>query len=150
MCDNISQASTSSVSVGYKGGAVPLEQALDEVIRDLQKHLNMVQCKLREIALIVEQDPDFKEEVKLSDELDDNLREMEWLFTDLRSMAYDLISEPYEDEDKAWFKTHKVERKANEKKLQTEHITQLKEDKKKQKQALKELNDISEIGEFDD
>jgi len=150
MADNISQASTCSVSVGYKGSAVPLEQALDETIRELQKHLNMVQLKLREIAVIVEQDPDFKEEVKLSDELDDNLREMTWLFTDLRSMAYDLISEPYEPDDKTWFKQHKVERKANEKKLQAEHAIQLKEDKVKQKQALKELNDISEIGEFDD
>ena len=143
----MSISSTGSISVGYRGCAVPMEQALDEVIRDLQKHLNSVQLKLREIATIVEQDPDFKEEVKLSDELDDNLREMEWLFTDLRSMAYDLISDPYEAEDKAWFKQHKAERKTNEKKLQAEHATKLKEDKAKQKQALRELGSMTDIEE---
>lgn len=146
----MSISSTGSISVGYKGGAVPLEEALDEVIRELQKHLNNVQIKLREIAILVEQDPDFKEEVELSDELDDNLREMEWLFTDLRSMAYDLISDPYEPEDKVWFKTHKVERKANEKKLQSEHMTKLKEDRAKQKKALKEIGEMSEMTDFDE
>jgi hypothetical protein len=150
MCDNLSISSTGSISVGYKGGAVPLEQALDEVIRELQKHLNMVQVKLREIAIIVDQDPDFKEEVTLSDELDDNLREMEWLFSDLRSMAYDLISDPYEPEDKAWFKTHKAERKVNEKKLQSEHAAKVKEERIQQKNALKEISEMSEMTDFDD
>lgn len=150
MTDNFSQASSCSISVGFKGNAVPLEQALDETVRELQKHLNMVQVKLREIANIVEENPDFKEEVKLSDELDDNLRDMTWLFNDLRSMAYDLISDPFEPEDKAWFKKHKVERKANEKKLQAEHKAQMKADKEKEKEALKKLFEMSDIDEEDD
>ena len=139
----------SNVSVGHKGCAVPLEQALDEVVRDLQKHLNTVQQNLRGIAMIVDQDDDFKEEVKLSDELDDNLREMEWLFSDLRSMAYDLISIPDEPEDKAWFKNHKNERKINEKKLQSEHAAQIKEERKNAKKALKEEQQLDDIQEDD-
>lgn len=137
--------STCSVSsyVGFGDKAVPLEEALDETIRQLQAHLNMVQSRLREIAMLVEQDPDFKEEVKLSDELDDGLRDMNWLFNDLRTMAYDLITLPEEPEDKVWFKQHKIERKANEKKLQAEHAAQIKEDRKKQKQALQDMDNMS-------
>lgn len=145
----MSICSNGSVFVGHRGDAMTLDDALDETIRDLQKHLNMVQVKLREIATIVEQDPEFKEEVKLSDELDDNLRNMEWLFTDLRFMAYDLITIPDEPDDKAWFKQHKIERKANEKKLQAEHIAQVKEDRKKQKEALKNLDDMSQMTGMD-
>ena len=78
----------STVSVGHKGCAVPLEAALDETIAALQKHLNGTQCKLREIAAFV----DFKEEVKMTDELDDGLRDMCWLFDDLRNMAYDFTT----------------------------------------------------------
>lgn len=137
----------SNVSVGYKGGAMPLEQALDEVIRDLQKHLNSVQVSLRGIAMIVDQDNDFKEEVKLSDILDDDLREMQWLFSDLRQMSYDLISIPEEKEDKDWFKNHKNERKLNEKKLQSEHATQVKEERKTQKVALKAAKTLGDIDE---
>jgi len=137
----------SNISVGYKGGAMPLEQALDEVVRDLQKHLNSVQVSLRGIAMIVEQDNDFQEEVKLSDMLDDDIREMEWLFSDLRSMCYDLISIPDEKEDKDWFKNHIKERKINEKKLQAEHAAQVKEERKTAKVALKEAKTLGDIDE---
>jgi hypothetical protein len=143
----MSVSSTCSINIGFRGGAVPLEQALDETIRDLQKHLNNVQMKLREIAVIIDQDPDFREEVKLSDDLDDNLREMEWLFVDLRSMAYDLISAPDLPEDKAWFKVHKDERKSNEKKLQAEHTLKVKEDRKNQKMALDSMDALGTIEE---
>jgi|SRR5271165_4135830 len=137
----------SNVSVGYKGSAVPLEQALDEVVRDLQKHLNNVQVSLRGIAMIVEQDDDFQEEVKLSDLLDDDLREMQWLFSDLRQMSYDLITIPEEKEDKDWFKNHKNERKILEKKLQSEHAAQIKEERKTAKVALKEAKTLGDIEE---
>jgi len=127
----------SQASVGFRGGAVPMEQALDETVRDLQKHLNLVQCRLREIAAIVEQDNDFKEEVKLSDALDDELRDMSWLFDDLRLMAYDLITIPEDAEDKLWFKQHKQTRKLEEKRIQAEHAQHLKEERAASKAALK-------------
>ena len=70
----------STASVGFKGQAVNLDAALDETVSDLQKHLNMVQVHLRLIA-------------RTSGKLDDDLREMGWLFEDLRSFATDLISQ---------------------------------------------------------
>lgn len=145
----MSISSSGSVFVGFRGDAVPLDEALDETIRNLQKHLNMVQVKLREIAVIAEQDPDFKEEVKLSDDLDDELRDMNWLFSDLRSMAYDLISIPDLPEDKTWFKQHKFDRKVNEKKVQVEHATKIKEERAQQKKAMKEIDNMSQMSCMD-
>jgi len=100
-------------------------------------HLNLVQERLRNIAVIVDQDDDFKEEVKLSDALDDDLREMGWLFEDLRGMAYDLITLPDEPADKAWFKAHKAQRKADEKAAQVAHKTKIAEEREASKAALK-------------
>ena len=40
----------SFVSVSLNGREMNLEEALDSVVRDLQKHLNMVQLQLRMYA----------------------------------------------------------------------------------------------------
>lgn len=136
--DTESVGSTASMlSVGHNGTAMPLEQALDDTVRSLQRHLNAVQCHLREIAVIAERDQDFREEIKLSDELDDELREMGWLFEDLREMAYDLCSQPVDAEEKRWFAEHKKERKARDKRLNDEHARQTKEQRKAEREALK-------------
>ena len=127
----------STSSVGWHGKAVDLEQALDSCVRDLQRHLNLVQCALRSIAAIVEQDADFQAEVKESDTLDDELREMSWLFSDLRSMAEDLISIPDTPEDKIWYKAHKAQRKLDDKRIEAEHADKVKAEKKANKLALK-------------
>ena len=113
----------STCSVGFKGQAVNLEQALDSTIRDLQSHLNLVQCHLRSIAATVEQD--------------DDLRQMGWLFEDLRSFATDLISVPETAEDKSQMKVWKVQRKEIERKLQIEHIAAVKTERAASKLALK-------------
>lgn len=136
------------VSVGFRGGAATLEVALEETIKNLQGHLNGVQLKLRQIAQLCEADPEFKAEVELSDSLDDELREMMWLFDELRQMAYDLISEPETAEDKLFFKHHKAARKLDEKRLQKEHKDRVKADRVAQKAALKAekatLGDVEE------
>jgi hypothetical protein len=127
----------SQLSVGLHGQAVNLEKALDETVAELQKHLNMVQVHLRCIAATVEQDNDFKIEVDESDKLDDDLREMSWLFDDLRSMAYDLISLPDDEEDKIWFRAHKAQRKLDEKRTQADHKAKAADEKRSAKLALK-------------
>lgn len=127
----------STASVGFHGQSVNLEQALDETVRNLQSHLNLVQCHLRRIAAIADQDADFKDEVEESDKLDDDLRSMTWLFADLRSMAEDLISIPDTPEDKIWFKAHKAQRKLDDKRIEAEHAIKVKEERKASKSALK-------------
>ena len=127
----------STCSVGFKGQAVNLEQALDSTIRDLQSHLNLVQCHLRSIAATVEQDDDFSVELDLTGKMDDVLRSMTWLFDDLRQMAADLISVPETSEEKAQLKIWKVQRKELEKKLQAEHVIKIREERAASKLALK-------------
>ena len=135
----------STASVGFKGGAVNLEQALDETIRDLQKHLNMVQCSLRSIAATVEQDDDYKTELDLAANLDSDLRQMSWLFEDLRAFCWDLISVPESPEEKAMLKKFKIDQKELERKLQIEHSAKVKAERAASKLALKmEKNSIGE------
>lgn len=127
----------STSSVGFRGEAVNLEQALDSTIRDLQSHLNLVQCHLRSIAATVEQDDDFGVELDLTGKMDDDLRSMTWLFDDLRQMAADLISVPETAEEKSQLRIWKVQRKELEKKLQAEHAIQVKTERAASKVALK-------------
>ena len=54
----------SSVSVSLNGREMGLEEALDETIRNLQKHLNMVQMQLRMIGVGSERDDDFEDQIK--------------------------------------------------------------------------------------
>lgn len=127
----------STLSVGFHGSAMNYEQALDETVRELQKHLNMVQVHLRTIAHTVEQDDDYETELKLSGALDDDLRDMSWLFDDLRQMATDLISVPDTPEEKALLKKWKIDRKELERKAQIEHAEKMKAERLANKAAMK-------------
>lgn len=127
----------SMASVGFHGQSVNLEQALDETVRELQKHLNMVQVHLRTIAATVERDDDFAEELTLTGKVDDDLREMSWLFEDLRAFAADLISIPETAEEKALLRKWKIDRKVLEKRLQEEHTAKVREERAASKLALK-------------
>lgn len=127
----------SIASVGFHGQSMNLEQALDATVRDLQHHLNMVQVHLRTIAATVERDSDFAEELALTGNVDDDLREMGWLFEDLRAFAADLISVPETAEEKALLKKWKIDRKLLEKKLQEEHIAKVREERAASKLAMK-------------
>ena len=65
-----------------------------------------------------EQDDDFKIEIAESDKLDDQLREMQWLGVTYRPSRMICISIPETPEDKLFLKTHKAQRKFEEKRLQ--------------------------------
>lgn len=124
-------------SVGFHGRAVGIEEALDETVRGLQKHLNLVQCHLRTIAAVVEQDDNYEVELKLSADLDDDLRQMAWLFEDLRQMGCDMISIPETPEEKAMAKKWKIDRKEKERTMQAEHAATVKAERAANKLALK-------------
>ena len=137
---SIASSSASSVSVSFKGREVDLETALDETVRDLQKHLNMVQCHLRTLAADCERDPDFKEAIATADALEENIDEMAWLFTDLRGFCYDMVGIPETADEKAWLKQHKVERKAYFIKKTADKKAQIKA-KKQQSKENKMMDD---------
>ena len=121
-----------------------MEQALDETVRDLQKHLNLVQCHLRSIASVVEQDGEYEEELKLSWDLDDDLLQMSFLFEDLRNMAIDLISVPSTSAEKAMAKKFKIDRKEHERKETAAHKAKVAEERAAYKAALKTSQTIAE------
>ena len=123
----------SSVSVSLNGREMNLEEALDSVVRDLQKHLNMVQLQLRMLGVGSERDDDFEDQIKEADKMQDSIVEMNYLFEDLYDMAYQIVGDPETKEEKQFLKQHKIERKAHMDKLKAEH----KEQKKKEKEEAK-------------
>ena len=127
---------TSTVSVGFHGRSVGIEEALDEVVRDLQNHLNHVQLALRQVASVAEQDLDYEEELKLSWSIDEDLLQMGFLFDDLRGMCLDLITVPETAEEKALAKKWKSDRREYEKKAVAEHAAKFKEERTASKAAL--------------
>ena len=138
----------SQASVGFQGELVNLEQALDSTCRDLINHMNHVQLQLRTLAAAPEQDLPYEEELDICTKMDDNLREMSWLFEDLRGYQCDLVSEPSTPEEKSQLKVWKVQRKELEKKLQADHTAKAKEMRAASKLALKiEKARIAEEGE---
>ena len=123
----------SSVSISLNGREMNLEEALDSVVRDLQKHLNMVQLQLRMLGVGSERDDDFEDQIKEADKMQDSIREMTWLFEDLYDMSYQIVGDPETKEEKQFMKQHKIERKAHMDKLKADH----KEQKKKEKEEAK-------------
>ena len=123
----------SSISVSLNGKELLLEEALDEVIRGLQKHLNQVQLQLRMLGVGSERDDDFQEKILEADKLEDGILEMQFLFEDLRSMTYQIVGSPETPQENAFLKQHKVERIAHLEKQKLER----KEEKKKEKEQEK-------------
>ena len=124
----------SSVSVSLNGREMGLEEALDETIRNLQKHLNNVQMQLRVIGVGSERDDDFEDQIKEADKMQDGIIEMTWLFEDLYDMAYQIVGQAETPQEKAFLKQHKLARKVHIDKMKTER----KEEKKREKQEAKE------------
>ena len=126
---------TSSVSVSLNGQEMDLETALDTVVRDLQKHLNLVQMELRTIAMSSERDDDYEEMVRQGAKIQDNIIEMNFLFEDLYDMAGQIMGDPETPEEKAFLKQHKAARKIEIAKMKAAHAEQ----KRKEKEEAHEL-----------
>ena len=127
----------SSISVSLNGREVTLEEGLDEVVRDLQKYLNMVQCQLRTLGMGSERDDDFEDQITIADELQDNIMRMNWLFEDLYGMAYEIVGDAESAEEKAFLKQHKIARKEQIKRMKDEHAEKKRLEKEEMKMAKK-------------
>lgn len=114
-----------------------LDRALQKSFDDLMAHMTKVQFSMRQLALAVEQDLQFEEELKLTAVIDGELREMSWLFDELRAIESDLISIPETPEDKLLLKKFKLDQKALEKTLQAEHAERFKAERAAAKLAMK-------------
>ena len=134
----------SSVSVSLNGREMNLEEALDSVVRDLQKHLNMVQLQLRMLGVGSERDDDFEDQIREADKMQDSIIEMNWLFEDLYDMSYQIVGDPETKEEKQFMKQHKIERKAHLDKLKAEH-KELKKKEKEENKLSKQLDNKMEM-----
>ena len=107
----MSQCSNASSMVSYRGEEIDLEQALDENIRELQCFLNSLQCSLRQINMGNEQDLEYADALKESDNVEDAIDDMQYLFQELRDIAHQLVGEPSNAEERSYLKAHKAQRK---------------------------------------
>lgn len=136
----------SEISVSYKGSQVSIETALDNVIRELQSHLNNLQLQIRTAAMSTEQwlgdedDPsmtDLKLSLKQSDDIVDNILEMCNLFEDLSGFAEDIAYVPINAAEKAHVKQHKAQRKIEISQRKKKWAEERVEEKKKSKEEAK-------------
>ena len=106
ICSQMSQ-----MSVSYCGSEVSLESAVDSCFKSLQKHLNNSQCSLRSLAMLVDQDNDFKSAVRLGYEITEDVNGMQALFKELKSLVRQITPKPESDEEKQWAKDFIAEKK---------------------------------------
>ena len=115
------------MSVNYGGAEVPLEQAIDDVVRELQQHLNNLQCAMRTASMLDDQslgdeDDDFREAVKYDDAIQVDIDGMLELFTELKSISKQSLGKPPNPEMKVWY---------------AHHLSQIKEEAKQEKHKQK-------------
>jgi len=108
----MSVCSSASSMVSYNGSEMPVDQAIDEVYKAIQGHLNDSQSGLRQLAMLPEQNIDgiFQESVELSDRIIESIDGMVALFKELRSVTRQCVPKPNEQE-KIWLKNHVEHRK---------------------------------------
>ena len=138
-------SSSSMQSVKYNGNEVPLEVALDDIYRDLQKHLNNSHYTVRTLSMLGDQslgddDDEFKEAVALANLIDDDTDGMIELFLELKEITKQVLGKPPTKESKEWLTAHNLTRKNNEK-----ADKQKKKDEKLALKARKNLLNISEL-----
>jgi hypothetical protein len=97
---------SNATSIMLNGDEMDLSDAIDQVFKGLQSHLNDSQSSLRQLAILSEQDGDFKVAVELSDEINLDIDGMMALFKDLKSVCKQIVGKPISDEEKNWMKQH--------------------------------------------
>ena len=125
-----SVGSSCSTVVSFRGeDGVDLDQALDELYREIQTNLNRSQCSVREMARLKEDD-DWRECVPIHFAVLNYCDVLSDLFSELKQVSKDVLGKPGKD-DKDEYKKMCDERK--------ERIKKMKEDKKEETKKEKEL-----------
>jgi hypothetical protein len=116
-----------------------VEEALDRVTRDAQQRLTDLQMALRRLCMAEDQqiddEEDFKECVRLEDEVTDFVSGLAELLSELPQIAGDIRGD-CPKECKAWWVEHKTQRKAAAK----AHAEEVKAAAKERKELVKQMN----------
>ena len=121
-----------SVSV-FGEDDVPLEEALDKVIKELQQTLNYSHCEVRTMAVGLDADQDFKSAYECHSRLEDYADEMVDLFKELKSVSRQILPKPT-PEEKVWMKEQIANRKAKKKAEKEREKIEAQAEKEKRKQ----------------
>ena len=75
--DVASQASSvmSEISVSYNGEEMPLEDAIDDVFKQIQGHINQIHIELRNLCLADDRNEDYFECLKYHESLTEHVNE---------------------------------------------------------------------------
>ena len=130
--------------ISLNGKEQTIDQAIEGTIKDIQEYLNTSQYNIRRLAMCSEQGEEFKTEVEIYTEFEDNLLEINHLFYSLLSISDQLVSIPETTEDKAYWKQYKKERKIYKKNKLKEFETEYKQQMDELKKKPKDMDDITE------
>lgn len=125
----------SNISVSYYGEEMDLESAIDDAFRELQTHMNSTQQYLRSLAMLCDQDGDYKECLALNDHIEDSIDGVNDLFNELRKIVGQISLKPQDAEEKEIYREHKEARKKK------------KEDEKAEAKAAKEAEKADKAAE---
>lgn len=108
----MSQASQlSQMSVSYFGEEIDLESAISNCFREIQTFLNNTEYTLRMLAMLCDQDGDYKTCLEYNDNVEDAIDGMNDLFKELKNIMSQISLKPQDAEEKEIYKKHKEERK---------------------------------------
>ena len=128
--------------VSFRGeDGVDLDEALDELYREIQHNLNHSQVSVREMARLKEDD-DFKDCVPIHFAVLDYCDVLSGLFNELKQVSKDVLGRPAKD-DKDWYKNQCDERKGRIKKAKDD----AREKAKKEKELIAKAKQLTIINE---
>ena len=137
-----SVGSSCSTVVSFRGeDGVDLDQALDELYREIQHNLNHSQVSVREMARLKEDD-DFKDCVPIHFAVLDYVDVLTDLFSELKQVSKDVLGKPGKD-DKDEYKKMCDARKERIKKAKDD----AREEAKKEKQLIAKAKQLAIIKE---
>ena len=128
--------------VSFRGeDGVDLDEALDELYREIQHNLNHSQVSVREMARLKEDD-DFKDCVPIHFAVLDYCDVLSGLFNELKQVSKDVLGRPGKD-DKDEYKKMCDERKGRIKKAKDD----AREEAKKEKELIAKAKQLAIINE---
>lgn len=83
---------------------------IDEVFRELQGYLNHLQCSLSSLDQLAEHEGEYKDLLKQSDNIEDDLDQIMPLFKQLKQLTIQM-TKPQSADEKLQLKEHKAARK---------------------------------------
>jgi hypothetical protein len=126
----------STMSVSVFGEEIILEQALDDIFKQLQTSLNDCHSETREMAMNLDREDDFKIFYEHDRKIQEFVDGLTVLFKELKSVSKQVMGKPDNEEDKAWLK-EQLERKKREAQIAKDDAKRAKEAKCHDGQCVK-------------